>query len=60
MCSDAHKIQHDIGELEFERRYNIDLKEKARLYWDRSPARIKLEKSGSGPRCDNLGERNRM
>lgn len=45
LCAAAHRFQHNVGEREFERRYPIiDMKEKAKWFWAKSPARIKLER----------------
>ena len=36
LCSEHHKLQHSVGEREFERMYQIDLKAEARKLADRS------------------------
>ena len=42
LCRDHHIEQHAIGEMEFEKRYAIDLSELAELFATRSPYRLKL------------------
>lgn len=43
LCSIHHGLQHQWGEAEFERRYDIDMKKIANAMWQRSPCRIKLK-----------------
>ena len=43
LCRDHHIEQHEIGELAFERRYGLDLRELAKLFVRRSPHRKKLD-----------------
>ena len=45
LCRDHHIEQHQVGELAFERRHGIDLRELAKVFARRSPYRNKL---GSG------------
>ena len=42
LCRDHHIEQHAIGEMAFEKRYAIDLRELAELFATRSPYRLKL------------------
>ncbi len=42
LCRDHHIEQHQVGELAFEQRYGIDLRELADLFARRSPHRQKL------------------
>ena len=37
MCSDHHREQHQIGELSFENRHGVRLRELADAFWKRSP-----------------------
>jgi hypothetical protein len=39
MCDGLHQTQHAIGEPEFEKRFDIDLKAKAQTFWRASPYR---------------------
>lgn len=41
LCSDHHREQHSIGEASFAERYQIELKETASMFWEKSPAGIK-------------------
>ena len=47
LCRDHHLEQHQVGELAFERRYGVDLRELALLFAGRSPHR-KLLRSRRG------------
>lgn len=42
LCDMHHKIQHDLGEVEFERQYEIDMKAIAAALWAKSPHRRKV------------------
>ena len=48
LCRDHHIEQHQVGELAFERRYGVDLRELAKLFACRSPHRNKLGNLNSG------------
>ena len=43
LCQAAHREQHDIGELAFERKYQIDMKAVAAKFAKTSPHRTKWE-----------------
>lgn len=43
LCSYHHKLQHDIGESAFEKRFKIDMKMSARHLASKSPHRGKWE-----------------
>jgi hypothetical protein len=42
-CSGAHRLQHQIGEQAFQKRFSIDMKAIASALWRRSPHRHKAE-----------------
>ena len=44
LCSDAHKLQHKIGEVSFAGIYRIDMKAIAAALWQKSPHRIIWER----------------
>ena len=44
LCAAAHAEQHSIGEDAFEKRYGINSHKIAAELWNRSPARIKMER----------------
>lgn len=41
LCSDAHRRQHDIGEKQFEREFEINMKDIAKRFAAASPHRFK-------------------
>ena len=43
LCALHHRIQHDIGEKQFEHNHSIDMKKIAQALWQRSPHRRKWE-----------------
>ena len=43
LCCDAHRYQHAIGEVRFEREFGIDMKSVALVLQERSPHRKKWE-----------------
>ena len=44
ICSEGHKLQHQIGEAAFETRFGIDMKAIARKLWQVSSHRLKYER----------------
>lgn len=45
LCSAAHKMLHDIGAQTFERRHALTLTSLAAALWQKSPHRLKFERS---------------
>src|SRR5690242_7627852 len=45
LCAIHHRLQHDMGEPEFERSFKIDMKAIASRLWSISPHRRKVEQS---------------
>ena len=43
LCAAHHRLQHSLGEPEFERRFGIDMKALAREFARKSPHRARLE-----------------
>lgn len=52
LCNVAHRLQHQIGEPAFEKRFDIDMKAIAEKLWNISRARVKYERiNQSGSRA---------
>jgi len=56
LCNLHHASQHSLGEAEFERLYELDMKRIAEALWQKSPHRVKWEKRTEARNYTEEGE----